>query len=71
MKPIIVAALVLLAPTLAYAHHHDDTRLSTRRQELPRVRTGVGGSGGATQPAKWDPPKQSASDPKNAASHGG
>jgi hypothetical protein len=70
MKALIAATLIMLAPALAYAHNPLDTRIATRRRDLPRVHSGGGGAGGVTQPEKYDPPKQSANDPKAAASHG-
>ncbi len=71
MKTLAAATLIMLAPALAYAHRPFDTRLSTRRMDLPRVHSGGGGSGGVTQPPEpYNPPKQTANNPKAAASHG-
>jgi hypothetical protein len=71
MKTLVAATLIMLAPALAYAHRPFDSRLTTRRLELPRVHTGGGGAGGVTQPPEpYNPPKQTATAPKAAASHG-
>jgi len=70
MKALVAATFVMLAPALASAHQPFDTRITARRHDLPRVHSGSGHAGGVTQPEKYDPPKQSANDPKAAASHG-